>query len=372
MLRTGLVIALLLAALTSGGAAEKTKEKPMNAPVVLPNVDRYRVTEPMFEGVRVILNARGEKYSPAYVQGTSGAAFRIAGPCPCAPTCEAKQWPGDLIKLFGYETESIGLGPEPAKSLPAMLDRIKTEVRAGRPVLVWNAFTYAEFDVVCGFDEEKHELLGRGSYGNMRGADYARAPENRVTACEGYPALGAITVGKKVKEFDARAAELDALRDAVAHAHGLSTTLPGMPSGLRCYDAWIQSYQKRGTLTQAKSRDEKQDLGWVKVLPPDDAYPLGIYASTHEAAAGFLKEIAPKYPEAAPYLELASEHFAKDAAALVAAGAVLGDRKSEPTEEQCARVASHLSEARAMYALAIDEIAAALRKIGGPKSNAGI
>ena len=54
--------------------------------MVLQGVDRYRVTEPMFEGVRIILNYRGEQYSPEYIQGISGAAFRIAGICPCAPT----------------------------------------------------------------------------------------------------------------------------------------------------------------------------------------------------------------------------------------------------------------------------------------------
>ena len=42
--------------------------------------------DPLFEGIRVVLSYRGEAYSPAYLQGISGAAFRIAGICPCAPT----------------------------------------------------------------------------------------------------------------------------------------------------------------------------------------------------------------------------------------------------------------------------------------------
>ena len=50
--------------------------------MILENVDRYRVIEAMVEGVRVILNYRGEPYSPAYFQGISGAAFHIAGICP--------------------------------------------------------------------------------------------------------------------------------------------------------------------------------------------------------------------------------------------------------------------------------------------------
>lgn len=50
--------------------------------IFLPGADRYQVREAMFEGVRVILSYRGEPYTPAYIQGISGAAFRIAGICP--------------------------------------------------------------------------------------------------------------------------------------------------------------------------------------------------------------------------------------------------------------------------------------------------
>jgi len=42
-------------------------------------VDRYRVCEPLYECVRVVLAKRGEAYTPEYLQGISGAAFRIAG-----------------------------------------------------------------------------------------------------------------------------------------------------------------------------------------------------------------------------------------------------------------------------------------------------
>jgi hypothetical protein len=368
---TSMLLALACPGLAMAG--EATKEAAMPKRLVLENVDHYRVVEPLFEGMRAILSYRGEKCSPAYAQGISGAAFRIAGPCPCAPTCESAMWPTDLAKLFGYEVERIGMdGPseDPKAHLTAVMDRVREEIRAGRPVLAWNAFTTAEYDVVCGFDDEAGEVIGRGSYEGMRTGDYARAPQSRIAENYVAPAFGIVVVGKKVGSLDARAAEVAALKEAVVHAHGIATTLPGMPSGLRCYDAWIASYQKRGTLTRAKSRDEKQDLGWVKALPPDDGYPLMIYASTHKAAGDFLKEIAPKYPEARPYLELASEHFAKEAAALEAARAVLGDRKAEPSEEQCARVAGHLSEARAMYALGIDEIAAALRRTDSRRDNA--
>ena len=49
------------------------------SPVVIEGVDAYRVPEPLFECVRIVLSHRGEDYSTDYIQGISGAAFRIAG-----------------------------------------------------------------------------------------------------------------------------------------------------------------------------------------------------------------------------------------------------------------------------------------------------
>ena len=333
--------------------------------VVLENVDRYRVPEPLFEGVRVILACRGETYSAAYIQGISGAAFRMGGPCPCAPTCEYAMGTDNLVRLLGYECERAGLGgPEsdPKAQLPALLARIKGEVRAGRPALVWNAFTTAEFDVVCGFDEEKHELIGRGSYKGMDG--YAAAPDTRPAENDVAPAIGAIFIGDKTGTFDARSAEVAALREAVLHAHGASASIfPGMPTGLACYDSWIASYQNRGSLIRAKTRDGKDDLGWVAAQSGDDFYPLTIWPSTRQAAAAFLCELAPKYPDAAAHLDAAAGHFERESKALAACRDALGDRSKEPTPDQCITAAAHLRDARACYSLGIAEIARALHAI---------
>ena len=44
---------------------------------LLKNMERFKLTEPLFEAVRVVLSYRGEEYSPAYIQGISGRAFRV-------------------------------------------------------------------------------------------------------------------------------------------------------------------------------------------------------------------------------------------------------------------------------------------------------
>jgi hypothetical protein len=339
-----------------GGTAVTTGER-----VVLDGVDRYRVVEPVAEAVRIVLAYRGEKVSPAYVQGLSGAAFKVAGPCPCAPTCWGTMEPAKLARLFGYEVEQIDVGaPYDAKAFPAeaseaarkarmqaALLRIKDEIRAKRPVVLVHAFTYWEYDVVCGFDESTHELYGRGSYDAMRVDAYTHAGELRALAATeigGGPY--AVLIGAKTGSLDAKEAELAALREAVAHAHTQASG-KALLMGLECYDAWIGRYRHQGDHMTAKG------------LPPDE-YPLGILPSTRQAASEFMTELAAKYPAAKAHLELAAEEFTRESEALAAARARRGTLKESPTEEECARMAGLLSQARAMYALAIDDIGRAI------------
>lgn len=328
--------------------------------VIIDGVDRYRVTDPLFECVRVVLSHRGEKYSPAYVQGISGAAFRVAGPCPCAPTCSAAMDVTELIERLGYACEHLrlyGKGVDPARDVHKVVARVKAEVRAGRPALVWHAFTNAEWDVVCGYDETKKQFLGRGSYRGEK--EYAAAAETRTATCLNIcPAIGAILVGGKTGTFDARAAELDALAEAVRHAHRPAWPLAGSPAGsgavwrfhegLPCYDWWVDSFAK----------DPKRDAS------TGDRYCLGVYRTTHRAAADFLKELAGKYPKAKGRLERAAGHFRADADALDACrkleGMTWGDQRKVPPDRN-ARAAALLRRARDAYARGIDEVEAALK-----------
>jgi hypothetical protein len=337
------------------------RETAMPERVVLEGVDQYRVVEPIAEGVRVILNYRGEAYSPAYVAGISGSAFKVGGPCPCAPTSWGTVPPHELARAFGYEADWIDIGApygdpgnraaasaqEQEKRLQTALFRIKSEIRAERPALLVQAFTNWEFDVVCGFDEGKHELYGRGSYTAMRVPEYTHADELHAlgaTDIGGGPY--AVLIRGKTGTFDAKAAELAALRGAVAHANTRAAG-KGLPMGLECYDLWIDQYRHQGSHMAPTGL-------------PGDGYPLSILPSTRRAASQFTAELAAKYPQAKANLESAAEDFAAESEALAAAQKLRESIIGEGTSEQCARMAGLLSRARAMYALAIDEIARAL------------
>jgi hypothetical protein len=329
---------------------------------MLDGVGRYEVVDPMFEGVRIVLAHRGEGYSPAYVQGISGAAFRIGGICPCAPTVSRAMHTGQLVELLGYEWTHLPLysvGDDQTfdleKAAEAAIARVKEELGAGRPTLVWHAFTNCEWDVVAGYDDERHLFFGRGSYAGLDG--YAEADQGRTTTClDICPASGVLLVGDRVAEFDARSAEIAALQEAVRHAHSTEgrDRLSGdewvMLHGLLCYDRWIDDWRSP-----------------VRTRTSGDSYCLGVYRSTHRAAAGFLREIAPSYPEAQAHLEGAAMAFVEEADALDATVPLLGWEAPEgPDRVRNNQLVPLLRQARDGYAHAIGEIERALAAIGVP------
>lgn len=330
--------------------------------MVIDGVDKYRVMEPLFECVRIVLAHRGEAYSPAYIQGISGAAFRIGGPCPCAPTCSVAMTTQELVGLLGYECRELPIGaPGPAQAdrLRQALDQVRQELRAGRSLLMWNAFTNYEFDVVCGFDEAKKQLMGRGSY---TGNDEQLAHADEMRPLEGgdvgMPA--AILIGARVRSFDSKTAELDALEEAVRHAHSARDRwldeAKGVEKpwrfrqGLACYDVWGDNFRMKPE----------------RVPNNGDRYCLGVYRSTHRTAVEFLRELAPKYPAVAKTLERAAVTFAAEADALDQLRKLSGwnwESKAQPDPAAAARAVELLRQARDHYAQGIAQIEQALRTI---------
>lgn len=323
--------------------------------MILDGVDRYRITEPMFECVRIVLNYRGEPYSPEYIQGISGAAFRIAGICPCAPTCSFAMNTESLIKLLGYEWNGSRMCTNKEDALIMVnesLPLLKEDIRNNRPVLAWHAFTSAEWDVVCGFDDKTKELVGYGSYAGFD--DYARADENRMAdAIDFCPAFGIIRIGRKLTEFDAKHVEMASLIEAARHAHE-TKSIPCkdkwiMLDGIQCYERWAQDF--------STDPMRKRGLG--------DAYCLGIYRSTHRAASGYLLEIAPKYQKAQNNLVLASENFRQEADILDKCLPLLWwDSPEGPDTDRNKAAGELLSQAAEQYKQGIKNIESALNEIG--------
>jgi hypothetical protein len=337
----------------AAGAFAAEEAKP-GARVVIDGVDRFRVREPNFEGVRIVVDFLGEKYTPAYIQGISGGAFRIAGPCPCAPNCSTQMGTSDLVKLLGYDhTESI-LGwvddvEDARKNMAALVPKIRDSIRARRPVLLWYAFADSSYEVVTGFDDGEGVFLGWHMHqGPNEGL--AKAKQTHAQECvTQFPALGAIFIGEKTGTLDAKAAEVAALKEAVRHAHDRKvTTAPGNPGpeGLRAYDGWVARF---------KQPEGKRDAG--------DSHCHGVYRTTHRAAAGFLNEIAPRYPQAADQLRAAATEFAAEADALDSAEPLIGWSSPEQDADRNAKLWPLLAKARDHYAAGIAQIEKALPRL---------
>ena len=317
--------------------------------MILTDVDYYRVVEPLFEGARVILSYRGEKYSPEYIQGIAGSAFRIGGICPCAPTCTSAMSTAELIKLLGYECVEYpitGEGLNTEDRLTEMIALVQTNIQQNRPVLVWHAFTNYEWDVVCGYDEDAALFYGRGSYTSHN--EYAKADQKRTA--NAAPNLGAIFIGENLEQFKARTAEIAALHEAVKHAHSLMNADTQTEDkwvfleGLLCYDRWVHDFSKP-----------------TKERTAGDSYCQHIYSSTHRAAAGFLREIAHNHPQVTTQLSQAADHFQQEAIILANCQSLIGWQTAVgPDAVRNEQVSKLLSQAREQYKQGITQIEAAL------------
>lgn len=321
---------------------------------ILKNVEAYKVCEPLFEGVRVIMNYLGEQYSPQYIQGISGAAFRVATGCPSRPTCCYLMWPTALIKLLGYEyKECPCTGSNGENLIDAMITAVKGQIDIDRPALVWHAMTSAEWDVVSGYDDENDLFYGRGSYKGIEGSDYHIEPWDRAAkAVEICPAFGAVTIGAKTGVFDSRQAEIAALSDAVTHARTVKENpeAGGWYSyeGIQSLRKWSEAYSNLG-----KDRDHA------------DAYCFQVYHSTHSTAAGFLREIACHYPGMAENLLLEAAGYMEEEAMIFKSCApyLWWDSPWGVDEERSLVVAPLLSQTADLYEKAVENIENALKVV---------
>ena len=356
-LRRALLTSTMVASWWSAGTASvpARAQTEGGSRMVIESVDRFRVREPNFEGVRIVLDALGDRYSPAYIQGISGAAFRFGGPCPCAPNCSTQMDTTDLIKLLGYEYTQEILGwtgdvQDAKENIVPLIPKIKDSIRAGRPVLLWYGFADSAYEVVTGFDDAEGVFLG---YHMHQGADegLAKAKQDRAQECAAmFPALGAIFIGEQVGALDARAAEAAALKEAVRHAHDREVVpMAGRPdmNGLLAYDRWA-----------GKFRDPEAKR-WA-----GDSHCYYVYRSTHRAAGQFLGEIAPHYPRAAELLTSAAREFTAEADVLDEAEPLLAWQSPEHDAARNARLWPLLTKARDHYAAAIALIEKALPLLG--------
>ncbi|HWT76334.1 MAG TPA: AraC family transcriptional regulator [Mobilitalea sp.] len=308
--------------------------------MVLVNIDNYRYYDPLFEGVRIILSYMGEKYSSEYIQGISGSAFKIAGGCPSRPTCIYDRWTPDFIRYLGFDITELPCYDKEGKDISeTMIAGVKRHIDGGKPALVWHAFTNAEWDVVCGYDEDAKQFIGRGTY--LGRDDYHRESWNRFATCDVAPVFGAILINGRKSPLNEREAEIASLVGAVKHARHDFDEDGVMGEGIKFYKRWADEYSHMG-----------KDRGVA------DAYCYDVYSSVRKAAVVYLREIGHKYGgsilENLKYAEL---NFEREVELLAQARPYLSwESPWGVNEERSVKLAPILNEAADSYEKGIEYI----------------
>jgi hypothetical protein len=248
-----------------------------------------------------------------------------------------------------------------AQAVHAIIAGIKAGIRRDTPVVVWHAFTNAEFNVVAGYDDGTGEFMGWGPHNwNWQDAAYARAPQGRmVEAADIGGVPSAIVLAAAPTRLDTREAEAAALREAVRHARcqdpvftiGAGADCWCMLEGIAAYTRWASDWENPG-----------------KVRTLGDSYCIAVYSMTHGTAGPFLRRIASGYADATEELEQAAASFDAEAKLLEEGRSLLGWNTPEgPDPERNREAAALLAEARDRYAGGIAAIERALEKTQGGK-----
>ena len=322
--------------------------------MVLLNVDKFRYTEPLYEAARIVLNSMGADFTAEYIQGISGAAFIISGGCPSRPTCANDLWTTDFIKSLGYEIEEYSCFDEKGNDITdKMIEAVKKHIDSGKPALVFHAFSAAEFDVVCGYDEQAKHFIGRSSlHGN--GDEYAREPWDRAKTCDMCPAFGAVLIKCKTNEFDKKQAEINSLIKAVRHGRQkLAKHAPSHEAnGIEFYHKWMDEYANEG-----------------KERGVADAYCYDVFSSVRKAGIIYLRGLADNYgdnnTEVRDKLHYAAASFEKEALELEKAYPYLSwESPWGIDEDRSKNLAPILKAAAGYYEKAIEYLEKALEAIG--------
>ena len=225
------------------------------------------------DAVTSVLNALGIKRDCTDVAGTSGYGFVInVHPTlsPSGPTAFDMEMLMQGTRALGIDTQLFTAPRNPRddeRNAAELFERVREEIDAGRPCVVWGAASSPEFGVVIGYRAE--EYVVRSSSGPV-----ALNVPARGLCAEGSFCL--VTFGEPGGDTSSNA-DRDALARAVQLLVGRHPCyFPGYNHGAAAFEAWADSLAG-----QPES-----------VNPAGIAYNAACYAELQGFAAGFCTRMA--------------------------------------------------------------------------------
>jgi hypothetical protein len=230
------------------------------------------------------------------VAGASGYAF-VVNVHPdlgaIGPTAFDWEMLADGIRLLGIDVQLVTATRSPAddeRLRSELFEKVREEIDAGRPCVVWGAAGETEFGLVAGYMGEG--LVVRSPHGKDR--DLGRAELNPV-AC-----FGLVTFGARHKpdpEHDDRQALTRAVQ-LLSDRH--PCYLPGYHHGAAAFNAWACTLEQRASVVSAGGHAHNGECySELQGLAAEYCQRLG---HRHKAANAPLTEAAGAFGESAKRL----------------------------------------------------------------------
>jgi hypothetical protein len=261
-------------------------------------------------GAASALSALKHRADAADVAGLSGYAFVVnVHPelCPSGPT--AFDWEAlvEGMTALGRDVQLICAPREPrsdARLSRELFDKVREQVDAGRPCLVWGAAGVPEFGIVYGYRDNcyvRRSMASCAAAGDkaLGPNDYPEEPL-RFDKLESPGSFSAFMFGS-AHEADSDRAERAAMTRAVQLLRDRHPCYaPGYVHGIAAFEAWARA----------------MDTPPEGLNPMGNAYNAQCYAELHEQGGVFLRRVAEHQERAAGLLSEAADTYEASARAL--------------------------------------------------------
>ncbi len=233
-----------------------------------------------------LLRARGIRCDLTDVAGMSGYAFIINIHPELLPTGPvAFDWEVLIegTRALGVEVELVAVarGDNDEANFTELFQRVREEIEAGRPCIVWGAGDGPQFGLVTGYRQDRYVVTGAKGKREEINYDQLKAVWR----------IAAIFAGERF-EPEYRREERKAVVRAVRLLHGTVACFDAEYfSGVRAFSVWGDAV--------ARGRADYEGL----------IYNLLCYYELQLLAAGFCVRLAKKHPQAAPDLKNAAHCF---------------------------------------------------------------